>query len=59
MIAFRIADRRAGVALGGAEIKEIRSGTGFQLIEVVSMKAYLEKRARNRLVGLLLPGANR
>ena len=31
VIAFRMADRRAGVALGGAEIKEIRSGTSNQL----------------------------
>jgi hypothetical protein len=32
VIAFRMDDNKAGVALGGGEIREIRSGTGCQLV---------------------------
>ena len=31
VIAFRIEESRAGVALGGGDIREIRSGTACQL----------------------------
>jgi len=58
-MAFRMADSNAGVALGGGEMSEIRSGTVMSLRPTKKGLSYLGKKVQSRPVDWLLFQENR